>query len=150
MIGSNSTSTPDYTVDITFGCFSHNTFDPYSEWVKGKLGGSNDLQSMYEVAKNGFKLFCKSKSSAAPESYKRAKEIMDQENYNDVHPLFGLYHFLEDKGFVISYVYLLTLILYLADQIGIDERSRLNFINTISNFRPQEVGSFNCFSSILI
>ncbi|CAG8517649.1 2608_t:CDS:10 [Diversispora eburnea] len=113
LIGSNETITPDYTSDITFGSFPPNSFDLYKEWVKGKLGGSNDLQSMYEVAKNGFKLFCKSRTSAAPESYKRAKEIIDQENYHDVHPLFE-------------------------NQIDVGERNRLNFINTISNFRPQE------------
>ncbi|RHZ88457.1 hypothetical protein Glove_22g98 [Diversispora epigaea] len=113
LIGSNATITPDYTSDITFGSFPPNSFDLYAEWVKGKLGGSNDLQSLYEVAKNGFKLFCKSRTSAAPESYKRAKEIIDKENYNDVHPLF-------------------------ASQIDVGERNRLNFINTISNFRPQE------------
>ncbi|CAG8566474.1 20266_t:CDS:10, partial [Cetraspora pellucida] len=113
LIGSAVDSTPDYTSDIIIGSFPHDLLGSYMEWVKGKQQEVNDLKSLCDVAKNGYKLFCKSKSSAAPESYKRAKEVVDMNNLNDVHVLF-------------------------ADQVNDQEKSRLNFINSISNFRPPE------------
>ncbi|CAG8575706.1 1365_t:CDS:10 [Acaulospora colombiana] len=113
LIGSSNTLTPDYTSDIIVGCFPHASFDPYVEWAKEKLRGILNLKSLCEVSKNGYKLFCKSRPSAAPESYKRAKEIMMMNNYVDVHPLF-------------------------ASQVDANEKNRLGFLSSISNFRPQE------------
>ncbi|CAG8500056.1 7887_t:CDS:10 [Acaulospora morrowiae] len=113
LIGSSTASTPDYTSDIIVGRFPPDSLDPYIEWVKSKLQGIHNLESLCEVSKNGYKLFCRSRLSASPESYKRSKEIMMMESYTDVHLLF-------------------------ANQVDANERNRLNFINSISNFRPQE------------
>ncbi|CAG8755013.1 9132_t:CDS:2, partial [Racocetra persica] len=88
LIGSATDSTPDYTSDIIIGSFPNDLLGSYMEWVKGKQQEVNDLKSLCDVAKNGYKLFCKSRSSAAPESYKRAKKVIEMNNLNDVHVLF--------------------------------------------------------------
>ncbi|KAF0553306.1 DEAD-domain-containing protein [Gigaspora margarita] len=113
LFGSATNSTPDYTSDIIIGFFPHDPLGSYVEWVKGKQQEINNLKSLCDVAKNGYKLFCKSKSSASPESYKRAKKVIEMNSFNDVHILF-------------------------ADQVNAQEKNRLCFINSISNFRPNE------------
>ncbi|CAG8625383.1 18851_t:CDS:10 [Dentiscutata erythropus] len=113
LVGSATDSTPDYTSDIIIGSLPHDPLGSYVEWVKGKQQEINNLKSLCDVAKNGHKLFCKSKSSASPESYKRAKKVIEMSNSNDVHVLF-------------------------ADQVNAQEKNRLSFINSISNFRPHE------------
>jgi ATP-dependent RNA helicase DDX54/DBP10 len=89
MIGSTASSQPDYTSDIIMGCFPTDALDMDLEWVKGKLTEVSNIEALNNVAKNGYKQYCKSRLSASSESYKRAKEIMASENYTDVHFLFG-------------------------------------------------------------
>ncbi|CAG8485308.1 1389_t:CDS:10 [Dentiscutata heterogama] len=103
LVGSATDSTPDYTSDIIIGSLPHDPLGSYVEWVKGKQQETNNLKSLCDVAKNGYKLFCKSKSSASPESYKRAKKVIE-----------------------------------MTDQVNAQEKNRICFINSISNFRPHE------------
>ncbi|EXX74025.1 uncharacterized protein OCT59_002054 [Rhizophagus irregularis] len=113
MIGSTASSQPDYTSDIIMGCFPTDALDMDLEWVKGKLTEVSNIEALNNVAKNGYKQYCKSRLSASSESYKRAKEIMASENYTDVHFLF-------------------------ADKIDEKEKDRQNLISSISSFRPHE------------
>ncbi|GBC00003.1 hypothetical protein RclHR1_03700010 [Rhizophagus clarus] len=113
VIGSTASSQPDYTSDIIMGCFPTDALDMNLEWVKGKLTEVSNIEALNNVAKNGYKQYCKSRLSASSESYKRAKEIMASENYTDVHFLF-------------------------ADKIGEKEKDRQILINSISSFRPHE------------
>jgi ATP-dependent RNA helicase DDX54/DBP10 len=91
VIGSTTTSQPDYTSDVIMGCFPTDSLDMNLEWIKGKLTEVSNIEALNNVAKNGYKQYCKSRPSASSESYKRAKEIVALENYTDVHFLFGSY-----------------------------------------------------------
>ena len=73
------------------GCFPTDSLDMNLEWIKGKLTEVSNIEALNNVAKNGYKQYCKSRPSASSESYKRAKEIVALENYTDVHFLFGSY-----------------------------------------------------------
>ena len=91
MIGTTANSQPDYTSDIIVGCFPIDSLDMNLEWIKGKLTEASNIEALNNVAKKGYKQYCKSRPSASSESYKRAKEMMALENYTDVHFLFGSY-----------------------------------------------------------
>ncbi|KAG9286488.1 hypothetical protein G9A89_014654 [Geosiphon pyriformis] len=106
-------SPPNYSSDIVVGRFPQDSIDSNLEWVKSKLYEGSNLQILQNVAKNGYKLYSKSRTSAAPESYTRAKKELAGEISGNVHPLF-------------------------AKHVDCREKDRLNFINSISNFRPNE------------
>ncbi|CAJ0834384.1 13857_t:CDS:10 [Entrophospora sp. SA101] len=106
-------SSLDYTKDIIFGCFPRGSLDIHLEWVKEKLQGESNLESLQKVAKNGYKLYCKSKPIAASESYKRTKELVEKMVFTEVHPLF-------------------------VDKVDPNEKECQNLIKKISNFRPHE------------
>jgi len=91
VIGSTTSLQPDYTSDIIVGCLPIDSLGMNLEWVKSKIAEMSNIEALNNVAKNGYKQYCKSRLSASSESYKRAKEIMALDNYTDVHFLFGSY-----------------------------------------------------------
>ncbi|KAF9138655.1 ATP-dependent RNA helicase dbp10, partial [Linnemannia schmuckeri] len=113
VVGSSSGSEPDYTSDIVLGGLPLNQLEDDSEWVKNNVFDDTNLQALKGVSVNGYKLYCKSRPSAAVESYKRAKEIVDMDEYAELSPLF-------------------------ADSVDNEEKERVNLIASISNFRPAE------------
>ncbi|KAF9118912.1 ATP-dependent RNA helicase dbp10, partial [Mortierella sp. 14UC] len=113
VVGSSSAEEPDYTSDIVLGGLPLNQLEDDSEWVKNNVFDDTNLQALKGVSMNGYKLYCKSRPSAAVESYKRAKEIVDMDEYSELSPLF-------------------------ADSVDQEEKERVNLITSISNFRPAE------------
>ncbi|KAF9921627.1 ATP-dependent RNA helicase dbp10 [Linnemannia zychae] len=113
VVGSSSDQEPDYTSDIVLGGLPLGQLEDDSEWVKNNVFDDANLQALKGVSVNGYKLYCKSRPSAAVESYKRAKEIVDMDEYAELSPLF-------------------------ADSVDQEEKERVNMIASISNFRPAE------------
>ncbi|CAI2190966.1 18209_t:CDS:2, partial [Funneliformis geosporum] len=113
VIGSAASSNPDYTSDIIMGSFPIDSLGVNLEWVKNIHKEVSNIEALNNVAKNGYKQYCKSRPLASSESYKRAKEIIATEKYVDVHLLF-------------------------ADKVDEKEKERRNLISSISSFRPHE------------
>lgn len=89
VVGSMAGSEPDYTSDIVLGGLPLNQLEDDSEWVKNNVFDDTNLQALKGVSVNGYKLYCKSRPSAAIESYKRAKEIVAMDEYSELSTLFG-------------------------------------------------------------
>ncbi|KAF9425776.1 ATP-dependent RNA helicase dbp10 [Podila epigama] len=113
VVGSSSEEEPDYTSDVVIGALPNHLLEIDSEWVKNNILDDNNLHALKGVSVNGYKLYCKSRPSAAVESYKRAKEIVDMAEYAELNPLF-------------------------ADSVNEEEKARVNLIASIFNFRPAE------------
>ncbi|KAF9969077.1 ATP-dependent RNA helicase dbp10 [Actinomortierella ambigua] len=104
---------PDLTADIVLGCLPLSHMEVHNEWVKSHVLDDHNLSALRGVSLNGYKLYCKSRPSAAPESYKRAKEIVDMNEYAELHSIFS-------------------------DTVGEGEKERVSLLASISNFRPAE------------
>ncbi|CAG8465871.1 4437_t:CDS:10 [Ambispora leptoticha] len=91
LVGSGSNE-PNYASEIVIGGLPRDNIDSNIEWVKSKLIENSNLETLKNVANNGYKQYSKSRSSAASET----------------------------------------------DKINIKEKERLNLINSITNFRPNE------------
>ncbi|KAF9376807.1 ATP-dependent RNA helicase dbp10, partial [Podila verticillata] len=113
VVGSSSKEDPDYTTDVVLGGLPTHLLEIDSEWVKNNVFDDTNLQALKGVSVNGYKLYCKSRPSAAIESYKRSKEVVDMDEYAEISPLF-------------------------ADSVDEEEKQRVNLIASISNFRPAE------------
>lgn len=89
VVGSSLKEDPDYTTDVVLGGLPTHLLEIDSEWVKNNIFDDTNLQALKGVSVNGYKLYCKSRPSAAVESYKRSKEIVDMDEYAEISPLFG-------------------------------------------------------------
>ncbi|RKP36671.1 P-loop containing nucleoside triphosphate hydrolase protein [Dimargaris cristalligena] len=103
----------DYTKDVVVGRIPLELLESDIEWVNKKLADTSTLVDQQRVAANGYKLFKKTKQTAAPESHKRTKEILQSPEMQEIHPL---------------------LVPYLPS----GERERLEMVSAITNFRPVE------------
>ncbi|CAG8433614.1 1192_t:CDS:10 [Ambispora gerdemannii] len=92
LAGGGSSNEPNYTSDIVIGGLPRDDIDSNLEWVKSKLIESSELETLKNVANNGYKQYSKSRASAASET----------------------------------------------DKVNIQQKERLNLINSITNFRPNE------------
>ncbi|KAL1919732.1 uncharacterized protein VTP21DRAFT_1663 [Calcarisporiella thermophila] len=110
-LGRQSTN---YVEDVVVGGFPRGALEMDVEWTRRVVEEDSNLEALRKTAQNGYRLYCKSRPSAAAESYKRAKEVMDVEEFRDTHPLLAV------------------------DSSDKDAIARENLINSISNFRPQE------------
>jgi len=88
VVGSSKEQDPDYTSDVVIGGLPTHLLEVDSEWVKNNIFDDTNLTALKNVSMNGYKLYCKSRPSAAIESYKRAKEIVDMDEYAELNPLF--------------------------------------------------------------
>ncbi|KAI8362840.1 P-loop containing nucleoside triphosphate hydrolase protein [Mortierella sp. GBAus27b] len=113
VLGNTKDQEPDYTSDVVLGGLPLTQLEIDNEWAKNHVFDDTNLQALKGVSVNGYKLYCKSRPSAAPESYKRSKELVDMDEYAELHPLF-------------------------ADLVNDQEKMRANLVASISNFRPAE------------
>lgn len=104
----------DYTSDIIIGGLPRELIDDDSEWVRSRVAVDAELIGYQQTAINGYKLFCRTRPSAAAESYARAKDLIKTPRFKDPHPL-------------------------IADHLNnTSQQSRSELISSITNFRPQE------------
>lgn len=104
----------DYTSEIIIGGLPRELIDDDSEWVRSRVAADAELTGYQQTAINGYKLFCRTRPSAAAESYARAKELIKTPHFKDPHPL-------------------------VADHLNnASQQSRSELLSSITNFRPQE------------
>ncbi|ORX88505.1 DEAD-domain-containing protein [Basidiobolus meristosporus CBS 931.73] len=113
LIGQKESTSVDYTQSLVIGSLPRNLLEISLEWIQNVLHDDLNISALLQVSKNGYKLYCKSRPSAAPESYKRAKDVISTPGFSDIHPI-------------------------LREAAGDEEQERLNMINKISGFRPHE------------
>jgi ATP-dependent RNA helicase DDX54/DBP10 len=107
----NGNVEPDYTRDIVYGYIPEALITLEIEEVI-KINRENvTISSLATVVKNSYKMYYKSRPTAAKESYKRAKEIA--ETSIGIHPM-------------------------LSKEVGEEEVSRTFMVESISKFRPAE------------
>ncbi|RKP14330.1 P-loop containing nucleoside triphosphate hydrolase protein, partial [Piptocephalis cylindrospora] len=106
-------SQPDYTRELSLGTLPRQLMELEVEWVQGKLQENVDITALRQVSVNGMKLYRKTKPSAAPESYTRSKELIDDPVFGGVHPL-------------------------LRPLMSEEPQEAVNLLASISNFRPSE------------
>lgn len=106
-------SAPDYTKELSLGTLPRQLMELEVEWVQGKLQGDADITNLRQVSVNGMKLYRKTKTSAASESYTRAKELLDDPRFGGVHPL-------------------------LRPLMSEEPQEAVDLLASISNFRPSE------------
>jgi ATP-dependent RNA helicase DDX54/DBP10 len=104
----------DFTSDIVMGSVPRELIDDDSEWVRSRVAADAELTGHHQTAINGYKLYCRTRPSAAAESYTRAKELLKSLNIKDPHPL-------------------------VVNELNTASRqSRSALLSSITNFRPQE------------
>ncbi|RUS25867.1 P-loop containing nucleoside triphosphate hydrolase protein [Jimgerdemannia flammicorona] len=150
---------PDYTTEVVLGTLPRDLMESDLEWVKQKLSNDLNIEGLQGVARNGYKLYTKSRPNAAQESYTRAKEVMQADGYSAVHPLFGEVFFFcllgqerFSQSILIRWPFLLSNVdpcisfiktfldaIPTADLLNTsDEKERVDLVTSISKFRPQE------------
>lgn len=104
----------DFTSDIVMGSIPRELIDDDSEWVRSRVAADAELTGHQQTAINGYKLYCRTRPSAAAESYTRAKEVLKSLSIKDPHPLVA------------------------NDLNSASQQSRTALLSSITNFRPQE------------
>lgn len=89
VLGGAKSLQPDYTAEVVVGGMPRDLLETDVEWVRQRLADDSNLEALQGVARNGYKLYSKSRPNAAQESYARAKEVARAEGFAAVHPLFG-------------------------------------------------------------
>ncbi|KAG1304924.1 hypothetical protein G6F64_008790 [Rhizopus arrhizus] len=105
----------DYTSELVVGTLPVDALIDDQTWVTNQVERDAALEGTYRTAMNAYKLYNRTKSRAAPESYSRAKEVIKKKNYSQLHPL--LKHTVGTSAADIE---------------------RANMIQAISGFRPAE------------
>ena len=80
---------PNYTDDVVLGALPRTLLEDDVEWTRRQISDYTELQDMYTVMQNAYRMYYKSRSRAATESYKRAKELVAGPAYAVTHPLLG-------------------------------------------------------------
>ncbi|KAI9592675.1 P-loop containing nucleoside triphosphate hydrolase protein [Syncephalis fuscata] len=113
-LGKSATSAPDYSGEIVLGTLPRTLLEDDVEWTRRQLRDNTEINDMYGVMQNAYRMFYKSRSRAAAESYKRAKELISDAAYSETHRL-------------------------LADKVGGQlENERADLVAAIASFRPAE------------
>ncbi|KAJ1729170.1 ATP-dependent RNA helicase dbp10 [Coemansia sp. Benny D160-2] len=104
---------PAYTKEVVLGRFPLELIEIEKEWVIAAAANDVNIEGMQQTAKNGSKLYRKSKQVAAKESYKRAKELQLVNSFSEPHIL-------------------------LSDRFEPEEQQRMDMLRNLSGFRPNE------------
>lgn len=103
----------DYTKDIVLGSLPRDGFDKSTEWTTRLLHDDVDLMNQKRVAQKGEKLYLKTRTAAATDSVRRAKELIATAGWKEVTPL-------------------------LRDRVRDEDVARLDLLKRVGNFRPAE------------
>ncbi|KAJ2848272.1 ATP-dependent RNA helicase dbp10 [Coemansia brasiliensis] len=105
--------TPSYNQNIILGQFPMELSDEDKVWADRIVEENVTLDGMKRSARNGSKLYVKSKQMASSESYKRAKELQLAKSFSEPHIL-------------------------LSERINPEEHCRMEMLRNLSGFRPHE------------
>ena len=92
MVGRSATQAFSFAEDIVVGTLPRDKVSAHLEWV-GKLAEEDEgLQNLRTVSARAERQYVRTRNSASSESAKRARFVVLQDSWNELHPLF------EDKG----------------------------------------------------
>ncbi|PYH87457.1 putative ATP-dependent RNA helicase [Aspergillus ellipticus CBS 707.79] len=103
----------NFAEDVVVGSLPRDRLSANCEWVNRVLDDETEISMQRSVAGKGEKLYMRTRNAAAPESAKRAKEVVSSDNWSAVHPLFN-------------------------DETSQMEMERENMLARIGGYRPQE------------
>lgn len=79
-----------YNDTVVVGALAQDGVAQQVEWVIKLMDENYDVQSQRSVAMKGEKLYMRTRNAASAESAKRAKDVVDSDNWTKLHPLFVL------------------------------------------------------------
>ncbi|KAL4886659.1 ATP-dependent RNA helicase dbp10 [Aspergillus karnatakaensis] len=88
VLGRDSGSQVNFAEDIAVGSLPRDGLSTNCEWVTKVLEDDTDIYGQRTVATKGEKLYLRTRNAAAPESAKRAKEVVSSDSWTTIHPLF--------------------------------------------------------------
>ncbi|KAI8976159.1 P-loop containing nucleoside triphosphate hydrolase protein [Pilobolus umbonatus] len=77
----------DYTNELVIGTMPKDPLMDDKVWVTTRVEQDAGLEGIHKTSLNAFKLYNKTKPSAAPESYSRAKEVMKKKAFKNLHSI---------------------------------------------------------------
>ncbi|KAL2362149.1 ATP-dependent RNA helicase dbp10 [Blastomyces dermatitidis] len=89
ILGRGSGQQLNYTEDVVVGSLPRDKVSRYTEWVSKLLDEDVDVELQREVAMKGEKLYMRTRNSASSESAKRAKDVVESDEWLMVHPIFS-------------------------------------------------------------
>ena len=113
LLGRESGTSPNYAEDVCVGALLRDKLEAATEWTTKLVNDSDELSALKNVAGKGERLYIKTRNSASNESAKRAKEVVANKGWNQLHPLFN-------------------------DATTDAEQARIEMLARISGYRPQE------------
>ncbi|TPX42793.1 hypothetical protein SeLEV6574_g05413 [Synchytrium endobioticum] len=105
---------PDYTSEIILGDIPRSLLDPLLEETQSLISSNINLENLKTAAMNAYKMYHKTRGVAAPESYRRSKEMAN--TTHGLHPWFS-------------------------DEVDIHEAARLAMIQSLSKYRSRKEDS---------
>ncbi|PKS07302.1 hypothetical protein jhhlp_005904 [Lomentospora prolificans] len=83
-------SNASFTQDVVVGALPRREMEPHIEWLNKTLNESVDMTAIRRVADKAERLYMKTRSSAASESAKRARELVSSDEWSQLNMKFGL------------------------------------------------------------
>ncbi|KAK4227862.1 P-loop containing nucleoside triphosphate hydrolase protein [Podospora fimiseda] len=80
---------PSFAQDVVVGGMKRAELENHSEWVDKVLREEIDISSLKGVTTKAEKLYMRTRNSASSQSAKRAREIIAEKKWTQIHPIFG-------------------------------------------------------------
>ena len=89
VLGRENATQANFTEDVVVGSLPRDGLSPNCEWVNKVLDDNADLAAQRTVAAKGEKLYVRTRNSASLESAKRAKNVVESDEWASIHGLFN-------------------------------------------------------------
>ncbi|KAL2827550.1 P-loop containing nucleoside triphosphate hydrolase protein [Aspergillus cavernicola] len=113
VLGRESMGQVNFAEDVVVGSLPRDGLSHNCEWVTKVLDDDTDIYGQRIVSTKGEKLYLRTRNAASLESAKRAKQVVNSDNWTTIHPLFQ-------------------------DDASHMEAERENMLARIGGYRPQE------------
>ena len=80
---------PSFAQDVVVGGMKRGELENHAEWVDKVLREEVDISALKGVTTKAEKLYMKTRNSASSQSVKRAREIIKESKWTQIHPIFG-------------------------------------------------------------
>jgi ATP-dependent RNA helicase DDX54/DBP10 len=88
IVGRSAGSNFDLATDVVVGSQRRDAMQAQTEWATNTLQTDVDLAALRTVASKGEKLYQRTRNSASSESAKRAKQLVGNDSWTELHPMF--------------------------------------------------------------
>lgn len=89
VLGRENAAQANFAEDVVVGSLPRDGLSPNCEWVSKVLDDDADLEMQRTVAAKGEKLYIRTRNSASLESAKRAKSVVESDEWASIHALFN-------------------------------------------------------------